>query len=95
MAHIGSLSKLSIREILSAYSKKHISVADVSKSCSDQLSKWKYLNSVITDTSAACLKRATNLDVEGQPPCGKTLWGIPIAVKDNFCTKVCPSLSAG
>ena len=65
--------------------KKEISSTEVTKAFIDRSQKSKKLNSYITENFENALQKAKQFDEK--PDFNKKLPGIPLAVKDLFCTK--------
>ena len=65
--------------------KKDLSSKEITKAYVERSEKSKKLNTYITDDFKNALKKADNFD--SKPDFDKKLPGIPIAVKDLFCTK--------
>ncbi|MBI3290956.1 Asp-tRNA(Asn)/Glu-tRNA(Gln) amidotransferase subunit GatA [Candidatus Falkowbacteria bacterium] len=81
-----SLNELTIKEAHEGLKKKDFSCVDLAKACLDQIEKTgKKLNSFITVTKDIALKRAEEADKASD--FSKELTGIPVAIKDLFCTK--------
>ena len=72
-------------ELVNKIKKKEISSKEITKAYVDRSKKSKKLNTYITDNFTNALKLADNFD--NNPDYEKKLPGIPIAVKDLFCTK--------
>ena len=80
------LRLLSIKQLSALYLKKEISAVDVVEAYAAQADKFKAINAMITGTVQTAREAAKVLDDSEHS--GEALWGIPIAVKDNFNTKV-------
>tara|TARA_B100001029_G_scaffold162263_1_gene151557 strand:+ start:309 stop:1769 length:1461 start_codon:yes stop_codon:yes gene_type:complete len=78
------LTKKSLTEITNLIKKKEIKSEELTESFIRNIEKDKKLNSFITKCSESALKKAKNFDKK--PELKKLLPGIPIAVKDLFCT---------
>ena len=91
--HFSTLSNrriidLSIQELLSAYKSKAFGVTEAIDSYIAQQDKYASLNALITTTHTMARTQAQLLDRDSGECANGKLRGIPIAVKDNFCTKV-------
>ena len=76
---------LTLVELVDKIKKKEISSKEVTAAYVDRSLKSKKLNTYITEDFENALKKADNFDKN--PNYEKKLPGIPIAVKDLFCTK--------
>ncbi len=76
---------LTLVELVNKIKKREISSKEVTKSYIYRCEKSKKLNVFITEDFTNALKKAENFD--NKPNYEKKLPGIPIAVKDLFCTK--------
>ena len=72
-------------ELVERIKKKDLSSKEVTKTYIERSKKSKKLNTYITEDFESALKKADNFD--SKPDFDKKLPGIPIAVKDLFCTK--------
>ena len=72
-------------ELVEKIKKKEISSTEVTKVFIDRSQKSKKLNSYITENFENALQKAKQFDEK--PDFNKKLPGIPLAVKDLFCTK--------
>ena len=76
---------LTLVELVDKIKKKEISSKEVTAAYVDRSQKSKKLNTYVTEDFENALKKADNFDKN--PNYEKKLPGIPIAVKDLFCTK--------
>ena len=76
---------LNLNELVEKIKKKEISSSEATKTFIDRSDKSKRLNTYITDNFEKALEKAKNFD--NKPDFSKKLSGIPLAVKDLFCTK--------
>ena len=72
-------------DLVEKIKKKDLSSKEITKAYVERSEKSKKLNTYITDDFKNALKKADNFD--SKPDFDKKLPGIPIAVKDLFCTK--------
>jgi len=79
------ITKKSLTEIIGLLKKKEIKSEEVTKSFINNIEKGKKLNSFITNCNDQALEKAKNFDKN--PKFDNLLPGVPIAVKDLFCTK--------
>ena len=79
------VTKKSLTEIISLIKKKEIKSEELTQSFIKNIKKDKKLNSLITNCSDSALKKAKNFD--RKPNLENLLPGVPIAVKDLFCTQ--------
>ena len=86
------LNQLTITEARRGLKEKNFTVTDLVKACLDKIEKTNdELNSFLTVCKKESLALAKKLDEDlihnSEIIEHKSLYGIPIAVKDNFCTK--------
>jgi len=79
------ITKKSLSEIVRLVKKKEIKSEELTQSFIKNINKDKKLNSFITNCSEEALNKAKNFDKS--PKFDKLLPGVPIAVKDLFCTQ--------
>ena len=82
---MADLTKKSLTEIVSLIKKKEIKSEEVTNLFIKNIENDKKLNSFITNCKEHALKKAKNFDKN--PKLDTLLPGIPIAVKDLFCTE--------
>ena len=82
---MSDITKRSLTEIVSLVKKKEIKSEDLTQSFINNINNDKKLNALITNCSDQALEKAINFDKK--PNLETLLPGIPIAVKDLFCTK--------
>ncbi|MBA1338364.1 MAG: aspartyl-tRNA(Asn)/glutamyl-tRNA(Gln) amidotransferase subunit A [Pelagibacterales bacterium] len=82
---MSDISKKSLTEIVRLIKKKEIKSEEVTQSFIKNINNDKKLNSFITNCSEEALNKAKTFDKS--PKLDTLLPGIPIAVKDLFCTK--------
>ncbi len=78
------ITSLSLFELIKNIKEKKISSNEVTKSFIDRSEKSKKLNAYVTENFENCLKLSKEFDYK--PNFDLKLPGIPIAVKDLFCT---------
>jgi len=86
---MGELNKKKAWELLPLLEKKEISAVELTQSCLAEIDRTgKKLNSFITVLADSALEKAREVDAKRSKnqPVGK-LAGVPVAVKDIFCTK--------
>jgi len=81
---MSELTSLTLTELVKNIKEKKVSSSDVTKSFIDRSNKSKKLNTYITDDFESAIKKAKKFDEN--PNFDLKLPGIPIAVKDLFCT---------
>lgn len=82
------LALLTITQAKEKLKKKEISSAELTKACLERIRKLQEkLNVFVIITEKEALDRAKKADDEIKNGSDLALLGIPIAVKDNFCTK--------
>jgi len=82
---MSDITKKSLTEIVNLIKKKEIKSEEVTASFIDNIRKDKKLNSFITNHNEQALEKAKNFDKN--PKLDTLLPGVPIAVKDLFCTE--------
>ena len=82
---MSNISELTLKKIVAGIKKKEFSSEDVTKSFIKNSKKSKKLNVYITECFNDALKAAKNFDKKKD--FNGLLSGVPIAVKDLFCTK--------
>ena len=82
---MSKISELSLTKIVNGIKKKDFTSEEVTKLFIDNCKKSKKLNSYITECFDEALKFSKNFDKKKDHK--GLLAGIPIAVKDLFCTK--------
>ncbi len=81
------LNQLTILDAEKGLKEKKFSVSELVGACLERIKKIDpVLKALVTVAEEEALKSAQEKDAEGFLA-GKALWGIPIAVKDNFLTK--------
>lgn len=87
------LNKLTIKEALAGLEKGDFTAVDLTHAHLDAAEKSKDLNAFIADTSEIALNAARESDKRRAAGNAKKLDGIPVGVKDLFCTKGVTSTS--
>ncbi len=82
---MSNIIDLKLFELVEKIKKKEISSTEIAKAFIDRSQKSKKLNSYITENFENALQKAKQFDEK--PDFNKKLPGIPLAVKDLFCTK--------
>ena len=82
---MSNITKKSLSEIVRLIKKKEIKSEEITQSFANNISEDKKLNSFITNCSEQALEKAKNFDKK--PNFKSLLPGIPLAVKDLFCTQ--------
>ena len=82
-----TITKLTISEATAALKSGSLSATELTQAYLDNMQKNKQLNAYITETPEQALKMAAQADEKIKAKTGGTLCGIPIAVKDAFCTE--------
>ena len=81
---MNNIIDLKLHELVKKIKKKEISSLETSKAYIERSDKSKKLNTYITDNFEKALEISKKFD--NNPDLNKKLPGIPIAVKDLFCT---------
>jgi len=84
---MSELIKLSISEMLGGLKDKKYTVTEIVNACIEQVEIQKKLNSYITETFDIARNQAKFSDANYASGNARKLEGIPIAIKDLFCTK--------
>lgn len=82
---MSNLNELNVKELLSGYQQKSFSVKEVVESCLNAISsKNPKLNALLEVSNEKALKRAELLDSKKDQASNLKLFGVPVAIKDNF-----------
>ncbi|HJD64361.1 MAG TPA: Asp-tRNA(Asn)/Glu-tRNA(Gln) amidotransferase subunit GatA [Rickettsia endosymbiont of Sericostoma sp.] len=84
---MSEIVKLTITQALKALKSKEFSCVELTKAHIAEMDKHKELNAYITETTDTALQQAKIADQNYHKGIEKSLEGIPISVKDLFCTK--------
>lgn len=82
-----SLTKLSLSETLKGLKKKDFSSVELTKAYIKNIEKNRKLNAFITETFETALEDAKKSDEKLAKGTGGKIEGVPLGVKDLFCTK--------
>jgi len=82
---MGNLIDLSLSDLVNKVKSKEISSKEITSAYIDRSKQSKKLNTYVEETFDSALKSAEKFDTD--PDFKKKLPGIPLAVKDLFCTK--------
>ena len=82
---MSNIIDLSLSDLVSNIKNKKLSSNEITSEYVERSKKSKNLNSYIEETFEAALKKAKEFD--SKPDFNKKLAGIPMAIKDLFCTK--------
>lgn len=80
------LPNLTIAKAIKALKNKDFSATELTKACIGAMDRYRYLNAFITETPDLALKQAAESDARIAKGEMRTLEGIPIGMKDLFCT---------
>ncbi|MGL4208215.1 MAG: Asp-tRNA(Asn)/Glu-tRNA(Gln) amidotransferase subunit GatA [Candidatus Adiutrix sp.] len=84
---MSELYKLPLAEVITLLQSRQISVTELTKSCLNRIKETEpQINACLTVMEDCALNHAAQLDNEG-PQEKLPLWGVPLTVKDVFCTK--------
>lgn len=81
------INKLTIAQALKALKSKEFTSTELTQAHIDEMLKQKELNAYITETIDIALEQAKNSDQKYLNGIARPLEGIPVAIKDLFCTK--------
>jgi aspartyl-tRNA(Asn)/glutamyl-tRNA(Gln) amidotransferase subunit A len=84
---MSDLIKLTIEEALIKLKAREISSYDLTVAHLNQMEKYKNLNSYITETQDIAIEGAKESDKRIKEGTNRPLEGIPISIKDLYCTK--------
>ncbi len=84
---MSEIIKYSIAQTLKALKNKQFSCSELTKAHIEQMDKNRSLNAYITETPNIALEQAKISDQNYATGSERSLEGIPIAVKDLYCTK--------
>ena len=83
---MSEITKLNLFDLVNNIKNKKISSEEVTKAFIERSEKSKNLNAYITEDFSSALEKAKKFDKK--PNFELKLPGVPIAVKDLFCTKI-------
>lgn len=81
------LTDLTITQAKDLLKKKEISAVELTKAYIENMSKYKNLNAFVTETPEVALESAKIADDNIAKDKARELEGIPLAIKDLYCTK--------
>lgn len=81
------LTDLTIKQAKDLLKKKEISAVELTKAYIENMSKYKNLNAFVTETPEIALESAKIADDNIAKDKARELEGIPLAIKDLYCTK--------
>lgn len=81
------LTDLTITQAKDLLKKKEISAVELTKAYIENMSKYKKLNAFVTETPEIALESAKIADDNIAKDKARELEGIPLAIKDLYCTK--------
>ena len=81
------LLNLTIADAVAKLKKKEISSTELTKAHLEQMDSHRHLNAYITETPDLALKQAAASDAKLAKGDGGALEGIPLGIKDLYCTK--------
>jgi aspartyl-tRNA(Asn)/glutamyl-tRNA(Gln) amidotransferase subunit A len=84
---MSELNKLTIKEALEGLKSKKFSSVELTKAHLDKMNKHADLNAYVTANEDGALKAAAASDENIKNSTSRKLEGIPVGVKDLFCTK--------
>lgn len=91
---MSELTKLTIKETIDGYKDKKFSATEVTNAYITEIEKNRQLNAFITDTFDLALEGAKTSDEKIAAGNLRDLEGIPLGIKDLFCTKGITTTSA-
>ncbi len=81
------ITKLTIHETLQALQNKEFSAVELTNAYLQNMQQWKKYNAYITECAEKALEQATASDKHYAAGSNRVLEGIPLGIKDLFCTK--------
>jgi aspartyl-tRNA(Asn)/glutamyl-tRNA(Gln) amidotransferase subunit A len=84
---MSELNKLTIRQTIDGFKAKKFSALEVTQSYLDAIEKNRSLNVFITETPESALAAAREADKKIAAGTARELEGVPLGIKDLFCTK--------
>lgn len=81
------LIKLTIADLLQGLQKKEFSAIELTEAYLSQMEEKRSLNTFITECSDLAIRQAQNADYRYTNGTNRSLEGIPLGIKDLFCTK--------
>ena len=88
---MSELAKLTIEQARTGLESKEFSAVELTTSCLESIETAAKLNAFVHDTPELALKQAAEADKVLKTGSAKSMCGIPIGVKDLFCTRDIPS----
>ncbi|WP_032113805.1 Asp-tRNA(Asn)/Glu-tRNA(Gln) amidotransferase subunit GatA [Candidatus Paracaedibacter symbiosus] len=82
-----TLTDLTLVEARDGLQKKEFSATELTQAFLDNMAKNKHLNAYITQTPDLAIDQAKQSDIRLQQGGARPLEGLPLAIKDLFCTK--------
>jgi len=82
-----ALTDLTLAELRDGLAARRFSAREVTEACLARMAETRALNAFITETPERALADAERADANLAAGRGGLLEGIPLAVKDNYCTK--------
>ena len=86
MSDGNNILELSLAELVRLLEAKKVSAAEVTRACLERIHSTSHLNNFITVCEADALAEAERADSMRRGGASLPLLGVPVAVKDNFCT---------
>ena len=84
---MSDITKLTIHETLAALKNKDVSASELTRAYLSNMEKSKHLNAYITECGEYALEQAQESDDNYLHGNNRKLEGIPLGIKDLFCTK--------
>ncbi len=84
---MSTLNELTIAKALDGLKNKEFSASELTQACIDAMAQAKHLNAFITETPELALEQAKASDVRRAAGQAGALDGIPLAIKDLYCTE--------
>ena len=91
---MSELSKLTIAEARDRLRKGDVTSVEITQACLDQIEKAGVLNAFVHKTPEIALDRAAAADIRLKAGDAPDMCGIPLGIKDLFCTKGVDSQAA-
>ncbi len=91
---MGELSKLGISEARDALRKGDVTSVEITQDCLQAIEDAKVLNAFVHDTPEIAMAQAEAADTRLKAGDAPAMCGIPVGIKDLFCTKGVPSQAA-
>lgn len=82
-----NITKLTIHELLNGLQKKEFTAVELTEAYLENMQSGKHYNAYVTECGERALEQAAQADKHYADNSNRSLEGIPLGIKDLFCTK--------